>query len=709
MRTATPPVIDGKLDEAEWQQAAVIRDLRQIRPGNGVPVSERSEVYFLIDNDALYIGARMWDSDPSAITRSVMKQGASLLDDDRIAIVLDPFNTGRQGYRFETNANGVRNEALYQNNQLQSDWTVIWEARGEVTADGWTAEIAIPFKSLPFDPKVSNWGLNVSRAIRRRGEESVWVSRNRSFNPGIVGQAAGFESLHAGVGLDIVPGLTYRAEKSELNGTSNSEAKPSLEAYYRISPALTGSLTVNTDFSGTEVDDRQVNLTRFNLFFPEKRDFFLNDADVFEFGRIGPASFLANGRSVNRGAQENARPFFSRSLGLSAAGTPVDLLYGGKLSGRVGPFSIGALAIRQDEYQGTTGPRVPAGDAFVARVSANVLAESSVGFIATSGNLKSGVDNRLVGADFLYSNTRFAGNHTLEAEAWAQQSFTEGLDGKSVAYGLGARLPNAAGVRAGVGLREVQKNFFPALGFVNRTDIRAASADVGYTKVVAGRTLQSLYTGVDAQRVTSLSTGKLQSQIVSLRPVELETRARDTVKLVYTSDIEQLTQPFAVYSSGGQTVSIPAGRYRFDDYGVDVATGSQRRVSAKLNLRSGDFYGGTKRNLGGEINWKVWRNLLLKAAHDWNDVDLPQGHFTTRLSRLGTEVYFNTDLTWISLLQYDDVSELFGVHSRVVWIPKAGQEYLLVLNRAWQDFDKDNRFQVANYDVNAKLSYTFRF
>ena len=273
--------------------AATIEDLHQIRPGDRAPPSERTIVYVLYDKDALYVAARMWDSGaPHEITRNIMKQGSGLAEDDRLAIILDPFNTRRQGYRFEVNANGVRNDMLYQNNQLQSEWTVIWEAAGALGDDGWTAEMAIPFKTLPFDPTIDSWGFNVSRAIRRRGEEMLWVSRNRTWNPSIVGVATGLTDLDQGMGLDIVPGFVDDAAAfvREL-GTSDWESDPSLDLYYRFTPSLTGSLTFNTDFSATEVDDRQVNLTRFNLFFPEKRDFFLNDADLFEFGRIGAAGY----------------------------------------------------------------------------------------------------------------------------------------------------------------------------------------------------------------------------------------------------------------------------------------------------------------------------------------------------------------------------------------------------------------------------------
>lgn len=710
VHTDSPPIIDGKVDDAAWVTAARIDDFHQIRPGNQTPPSERTEVYLAYDKDAIYVAARMWDSGaPREMTRNIMKQGSSLADDDRIAIVIDPFNSRRQGYRFEVNANGVRNDMLYQNNQLQAEWTVIWEAAGDVGEGVWTSEMAIPFKSLPFDPAIESWGFNVSRAIRRRGEEMLWVSRNRTWNPAIVGEARGFSGLDQGVGLDIVPGLTVKEAKSYANSSSALTTDPTLDVYYKITPALMGSLTVNTDFSATEVDDRQVNLTRFNLFFPEKRDFFLSDADLFEFGRIGAAGFLANNRSVSRASQENGRPFFSRRIGLSPLGTPVDIDYGGKLAGRIGRFNIGALAVRQDEFVAPNGAVVQPTTALVSRVSMNVLEESSVGMIATSGNPTSNLDNTVVGADFLFLNSRVAGGRTLEGDLWYQRSQTQGISGEDAAFGFGVRMPNASGWRGGASLRQIEKNFFPALGFVSRTDVRDLTGDIGFTRIVGGRTVQSIFAGVDALRVASLADDEVETRIIAFRPLEVETRGRDTARLVATSNEERVVLPFAIYSSGARRVMIQPGRYSFDDYGFDIVTGPQRKYSGRLSVRMGDFYDGERVNLGGEFAWKQSRYFTLRLAYDWNDVDLPQERFITRLSRATAEVSLSSRLNWISLFQYDDVSEVFGIQSRLTWIPQAGQEMFLVFNRNFQDFDKDGRLQSIDSDLSAKISYTFRF
>ncbi|MEP7312656.1 MAG: carbohydrate binding family 9 domain-containing protein [Pseudomonadota bacterium] len=708
-------VIDGRLDEPLWASAGMIDDFLQIRPRDGEPGTERTEVYVTYDKDNLYIGAKLWDKgEDGGITANILRQGSSLAEDDRLAIILDPSNTGRGGYRFEVNLNGVRNDMLYQGTQFSADWTVIWQTASARTDYGWSTEIAIPFKTLPFDRQADAWGFNVSRAIRRKGEEMIWVSRNRTWNPSIVGALEGLRDVDQGLGLDVVPsvGMTQR-QSYGADPDKDTEFDPSLDVYYRVTPSLNASLTINTDFSATEVDDRQVNLTRFSLFFPEKRDFFLNDSDVFEFGRIGTNSYLTNARSVSRASQESGRPFFSRRLGLSALGTPVDIDYGGKLSGRIGRWRIGLLSIRQDEFDPPTGASVDASTVGVARIAADVLAESSVGMIATAGNPQSNSGNSLFGFDFLYANSRLPGNRVLEAEGWYQQSQSPDVgsargDEDNAAWGVGVRMPNTQGLRFNFGLKELQANFRPALGFVSRQGVRDYSADVGWTKLVRGNLVQSVFAGVDGQRIDNID-GSTQTQIITLRPLEIESRARDTLRFFYGFNEEAIGVPFTIYTDINRRIVIPVGRYRYDDYGFDFLPGVQRRISGRISVRHGDFYTGERLALGGEVSWKQSRNVTLRLAYDVNDIDLPQGEFSTRIFRTTVEVAFSSRLFWINLMQYDNVSEIIGLQSRLQWIPKAGQEFFIVANRSLQDLDKDGTFRSLTAEYAVRASYTWRF
>jgi hypothetical protein len=209
--------------------------------------------------------------------------------------------------------------------------------------------------------------------------------------------------------------------------------------------------------------------------------------------------------------------------------------------------------------------------------------------------------------------------------------------------------------------------------------------------------------------VTSLSDGDVDTQIVSFRPLEIELRGRDTGRLVYTTNDERVILPFTIYSSGTRRVVIAPGEYSFDDYGFDIVTGPQRRYAGRLTYRRGGFYDGERQNLGGEFVWKHSRHFTLRLAYDWNDVELPQAHFITRLARTTTEVNFSSRMSWISLFQYDDVSEVLGIQTRLVWIPRAGQRFSLVFNRSFQDFDKNDSFQSVISELSAKVSYTFRF
>src|SRR5688572_8545753 len=346
-RTSAPITIDGRLDEPAWAAATTIEpdDIHQILPVEYSAPGQVTRFLVLYDDDALYLAADMKDDQPGLMTAKVLRQGgANSWLDDQFNIFLDPFNDKRGGYRFQVNPHGVRQEGLFRGaDQVQWQWNGIWQAGALQGDDGWVAETRIPFKTISFNPETDTWGLNLNRRVARTNETT-------------------------------------------------------LDVFYKITTSLNAALTLNTDFSATEVDDRQVNLTRFGLFFPERRGFFLQDADIFEFGRIGQRTMDS---PFARPLEENALPFFSRRIGLSATGQPVDLDGGAKLSGRVGRWTIGTLAIQQDEFQS-----VAPSDLFVGRVAANVLAESAVGLIVTDGNPLSNVDNSVAGVDFRYQNTR---------------------------------------------------------------------------------------------------------------------------------------------------------------------------------------------------------------------------------------------------------------------------------------------------------------
>ena len=703
-RADTPPVIDGRLNDPLWQSAPVIDDFHQIKPGDGATPSQLTEVHLAYDRDYLYFAGTLHEKDPSQISATVMQNGQGFPYDDRITIVIDPFNTGKTGYRFETNALGGRNDAIYIGTNFSQDWDVIWDAASQITDNGWTFEMAIPFKSIPFDETIDTWGVNLSRGIRRSDEEAVWVSRNRTFNPNILGQLTGLEGLDQGLGLDIVPSLSVRQSRQYDPGNSDIDLEPSMDLYYRVTPSLNWSLTLNTDFSATEVDDRQVDLTRFGLFFPEKRDFFLNDSDLFAFGNI-----RSSDNAVHTGAtQQNGRPFFSRRIGLGADGSPVDLDVGTKLSGRAGPWSIGTLAVRQ-----AATADIAASDLLVSRVQHDVLSESRVGVILTSGDPRSNLDNTLFGADFLYTNTNLSGGTTLEIVTWVQKTDTEGLSGDDMAYSAGFNVPNNEGLRGGLQFREIQQNFRPALGFVNRTDVRDYDANLGYKHFFngtgPGRWFQSLDTSIDVERIHEIGGG-LQSAAYRIQPLSLVTHANDRLQLLWQRNRENVDTPFQIFGNGSSDgITIGTGDYMFDEYTLSLTSGGYRELSGSIAVTGGEFYDGDRLKVNPSVAWRPSPKFTLAVQYDWNSITLPQGDFVTRLIVADATYNVFLGLSWKTLIQYDNVSEIMGLNSRLTWNAVAGREAFLVLNHNWQDLDRDNQFENASSELVLKLGYTFRF
>ena len=343
----------------------------------------------------------------------------------------------------------------------------------------------------------------------------------------------------------------------------------------------------------------------------------------------------------------------------------MDLDYGGKLSGRIGPWSVGGLAVRQAGV-GDVG----SSDVFAGRASLSILDESALGFIVTEGDPNSNSGNSVAGVDFRYLNSRLGDGRVLEADAWLLKSDTDGLSGDDRAFGLGLRAPNRSGLRWGLVGKEIQRNFNPALGYVNRAGIRDFTADAGHTRYFPGGPVASWFAGVDVQRIERLEGG-LQTQVVTVTPLEIDSHSRDGFAVVHRSTDEVLAGPFRIHtdpSDASRRIVIPEGRYSFDDFAITASSGSHRRLAAGVNYRSGEFYGGERDNYSAIVTWRPTKHFTFRLAYDWNDIRLPQGEFVTRLSQVTTELAFNSDLSWINLVQYDNVTEEVGINSRLHWV-----------------------------------------
>lgn len=683
-RSDSAPKIDGLLDDAVWADATRIDDLHQFQPiDHGTP-SEKSEFFLLYDDDYLYVGARLYDSDPDAIRARQLVQDRTLKFDDAIEFLLDPFASRRTAYWFQLNPNGIRRDGLYENpTDINRDWDGIWLAEAQIDELGWTAEIAIPFKTLSFSPDQSSWGFTIARTIARKKEEIAWSSFDRAINPGSAGSLNCISGIRQGLGLDIVPSVVARRTQAFVDGATTSELQPSLDVYYKLTPSLTAALTINTDFSATEVDDRQVNLTRFSLFFAEKRQFFNQDVDIFSFGAL----------------EENGRPFFSRRIGLGEDGSPVDIIAGAKLTGRVGRWNIGVLNVLQDASAGVQKSSI-----FVARAAANLFEESSVGLILTHGNPTENLDNQLLGVDFRYRSTRLFPGRTIQGVAWYQRSDTEAVTGNENAWGVSVEYPNSERWFGELGQWVIEENFNPAVGFVNRSDIIGRKAELGYTFTPNGRWLRNVGLKMVAEKITN-TNGDLESSKFIIRPVYLEMQSGDVFEIRLKRFRDVLTEEFSIHPD----VAIGVGDYEFERVQIIFNTALERRFAVNLDIDLGEFYDGDRLKIDTRVDWRPGKHVYMQLGYEFNDVKLAAGSFITRLIRMRLDIAFNSKWSWLNVVQYDNVTDTAGFNSRLRYSPRAGQDMFLVADRQFDVDPLSRKFNTSIAEFALKLRYTFRF
>jgi hypothetical protein len=704
IRTDTPPKIDGVLDDAVWQKAAVVEDLHEVSPNEFSETSEPSRYFVLYDQNAIYVAVRLWESNPDSVTAKMLRKGDLSFGDDTITVLLDPHNDGRSGYFFDLNPNGVRNEGLYTDVTAENwAWQGIWNGAAGQDSEGWVAELEIPFKTLSFDPSNDTWGINFMRWRGQAGEWYGWVSGNSSVNPAYAGKLQGLAGLDQGLGLDIIPGLRISESKDFTTSLSSTDVEPSIDVFYKLTTALTAALTVNTDFSGTGADARQINLSRFSLFFPERRNFFLQDTDIFEFGRIGAEENYFP-TTLSRVEKQSGRPFFSRRIGLSDSGEAVDLDIGGKMTGRIGRWDIGILDIQQASHFSVDSTNL-----FVGRAAARVFEESMLGVIVTNGDPTSNDDNTLIGVDFRYLNTRLKSGRTIEGAMWYQQTDTTGLNGDDAAFGVSLKMPSAEGFRGGVSFKELQANYYPALGFVNRVDVRDYTAEFGHFWRPANEAINGIYSGIDAQRIDTIA-GELQSQVITYRPFEIELSSSDFLVFEYWHNKEQLVEDFPIHEDPILgIINIPPGLYSFGYYCIGTGSGPHRSLAGQFWYCDGEFFDGDSVSASAELTWRPSPHFKFSILYDVNDIELPDGKFTTRLSSIRADIAFTNTWSWENFIQWDNVSNSLGVNSILRWLPRAGREMVFVINREFDDPNRTRSFHSTYSDIAFKFSYTFRY
>ncbi len=683
--------IDGRLDEAAWAGVPQLGALTQVVPLEGEPPSHPTRVRLAYDREHLFLAIECVE-EPGKVLARQMRRDAFVRYDDVVEWWFDTFNDRRFAFWFQITAAGSRGDALLSDSgsSFNKEWDGVWHGRTQLTDRGWQAEVSIPFKTLNFREGLETWGFNLRRMRKINDEEMRWASPTvayRFWNLSEGGLLLGMRGMHQGLGLDLVP-YAKGALRQEGSGEEDATLLGSLggDATWRVTPSLKLQLTLNTDFAETEVDRRQVNLDRFPLFFPEKRDFFLEDAGLFEFG---PSS-----------RRPQLVPFFSRTIGRNEDGEEVPILAGAKLTGRAGDWNVGVLGTLLDE-QAEVGQQ----SLGVVRVSRNLGGENSVGGIVTAGQPGQPESAHTIGADFRLGSSRLFGEGRA-ASLWGYwlASGTEGEDGDGMAYGLQGQYQTREWNHH-FSLRTIEEHFDPALGFVRRPDSRMYWFSSSYTwRNDQPGFLRRANWRASAGLTTDIH-GELESWAVPIQWLELTTDQEDAIEIDSERLFESIDEPFDL-SSG---VEVGVGDYDMWRHSLELRGSGRRKLTGQAELEFGDFFG------GDIFSWELRpvfipnRHLQLSLGYSQFQVDVEDGDFTTQLVEAGVDWDFSPDLSWRNLVQYDNESDDLGLQSRLRWIRTPGQDLFLVALMGWQEDPDEQRWLSTGQELTLKFSYTLSF
>ena len=699
--------VDGALDEAAYRDTPPFSDFVQTLPLEGQPATERTEVWVLFDDDNVYISARCWDSAPESrwVANEMRRDSFNILQNERVGFMIDSFYDRRNGMIFNVNAIGGRMDGqMTSESDYNGDWNPVWEAETGRFEGGWTMEVAIPFKSLRYRPgQAQIWGLNVSRRVFWKNELSYVVPMPVAREPGAIflsslaATLVGLEAPQGGATLELKPYAIadLTSDRTTTPHVSNQlGGDAGLDVKYGVTQNLVADLTLNTDFAQVEADEQQVNLTRFSLFFPEKREFFLENQGVFAFGGAGTGPF----------GQNNDTPvlFYSRRIGLNQ-GREVPMQAGGRLTGRVGRFTVGAMNIRTGD-EDVTGA-LPTNFS-VLRIKRDVLRRSSFGAIFTGRSVSTlgPGSSETFGAD-----ANFGFHDTVNIDTYWAQTATPGSRGDDVSYR--GRF-EYRGDRYGVQLEHlaVGEDFRPEVGFLRREDFERSFGSFRFSPrpyaiaairrfVWEGRF--DYYTSRAGVVETRLGQGFFG----------IEFENADRFELEYTRSYEFLDRPFQITGD----VAIPVGGYRFQDTRAAYQFGRQRAFSGMLAVQRGSFYGGEKTTVemglpGGFRSGRleITPQLSLEPGISYNRVELPQGRFTTGLVTSRT-TYTATPLMFVSaLVQYNSSNASLGANVRFRWEYQPGSELFVVYNEQ-RDTLTPRHPELQNRSFVIKINRLFRF
>ncbi len=696
------PVMDGNvLGDPAWTSIEPLTDFWQTVPDAGAPASQRTEVRILFTDTTLYFGVICFDEDPSGIVVSESRRDSPLDNTDSFQIILDTYLDRQNGFVFGTNPNGLEYDGQVTNEGeggrgpgrgqgsslggFNPNWNGTWTVNAVLGDFGWSAEFAIPFSTLRYDRKSTRaWGMNFQRNIRRRNEQAFWSPLSRQFNLYRLSQAgtlAGLEPPRQR-NLQILPyvrGDATEAPALDVERTTDADAGGDLK--WSVTPSLTLDLTVNTDFAQVESDEQQVNLNRFNLFFPEKRPFFLENAGFFTMGSPGEVEM-----------------FFSRRIGIGPGGAEVPILAGGRLSGKAGGFNIGLLNMQTravDDF-------VPANNFTAARVFRNLPNRSRAGAIfvnrvATGQDAPSGANNQTYGVDGKWGIGRYSA-----VEGYAAKTTTPGLSGRDHAFSIGADHDSPSWLLS-AGYREVGENFNPTVGFLRRSNYRRPSGLVMYKwrpDDLLG--LLELRPHISYQAFFKPDGFEESSRIHIDNHFEWRSGARiDTgVNLTHEGVIE----PFEIHPG----VIVPAGSYDNAEGQIVAHTNEGARLSFDTRIVAGGFFSGDRLSIDAGLTGRIGDWFQASVEYERNDVRLPTGDFVTNLLVARLSYSFTTRIYIQALLQYNDVIDSWSTNLRFAWLRAANSGFYIVYNENRDPRDRDmGGVGVRGRSLIIKYSHTF--
>ncbi len=698
-----PLRLDCRLDEAVYSTVPAISDFIQQNPRAGEPATEKTDVWILFDDKNLYISARCWDSQPEReIGNEMRRDGNNVIQNENLGIILDAFHDKRNGLLFNTNILGARRDsAVTDESTSNGDWNAVWDARTSTFEAGWTIEVVIPFKSLRYRSGPNQvWGINLRRTVRWKNERSYltplpdFLAANAIWAVSLAADLVGLEVPDNGRNLEIKPYATSEL-RTDHNATpafsSQGDADAGFDVKYGVTKGLTLDLTYNTDFAQVEDDLQQANLTRFNLFFPEKREFFLEGAGIFAFG--GATTRASAGNASNLPVL-----FFSRRIGLNN-GREVPIVGGGRLTGKAGPYSIGILNIQSgEERQASAQPT----NFSVLRVKRDVFSRSNIGALYTRRAETSGGAGvqETFGVDALYSASR-----GLNVNASFARTRTPGVESHDTSHL--ARIDYNAD-RYGLQLEHlsVGANFSPAVGFLRRTDFQREFAQLRFSPRPATTHLKAIRRFVYQGSIEYLKNGAGRLEMRETNAsLAVELLNSDLLSVAYLDDYEFIPQPFSIAPG----VLVPIGGYDYRSGMVSYLFGTQRTLSGTLSYQYGSLYDGTKRTLGfARGRLRLSKRLAIDPIASVNWVRLPWGDFTSAVVTARNTFSFTPRMFISALLQYNSSTRTLGTNARLRWEYHPSSELFIVYSDG-RDTTPKGFPELMNRAFVIKINRLFRF